>query len=320
MNPLPGSVVIGRRMASDTKIADLNERVSIPGVARIVSGNSGLPKIQIQTPWATAEIYLHGAQVCAWEPTGSSEVLFLSEKSQWAEGRAIRGGIPVCFPWFRAKADDPQAPAHGFVRTKEWEVESVTVEQDDSVCVHFSTGSDDATRRWWPFDFRLEYRITVGRDLKLELTMENTGVSAFRFEEALHTYFNVGDVEQVELRGLDGMTFLDNRDGNRRKTQSGDLRFSAQTDNAYVTASGPMEIVDSVLRRRLKTAKRNSNSTIVWNPWRDGAASMTDLGRDDWCGMLCVEGGNILDSAVMLQPQETHTMAIEISAVAEPML
>ncbi|MGA8743303.1 MAG: D-hexose-6-phosphate mutarotase [Terracidiphilus sp.] len=307
-------------MANDAKIAGLNERVSIPGVAQIVSGKSGLPKIQVQTSSATAEIYLHGAQVTAWKPADANEVLFLSEKSQWAEGKAIRGGIPVCFPWFRAKADDPQAPAHGFVRTKEWKIESIAVEPGESVCVHFSTGSDDATRRWWPFDFQLEYRITIGRALKLELTMKNTGQSALRFEEALHTYFKVGNVERVRVSGLDGTTYLDNREGNRRKTQSGDLQFSAQTDDAYVNASGPMEIVDEVLRRRLETKKWNSNSTIVWNPWRDGASSMMDLRQDEWCGMLCVEGGNILDSAVMLQPQQTHTMTIGISAVSESAL
>lgn len=307
-------------MTNDAKIAALNERVSIPGVAQIVSGNGGLPKIQIETASATAEIYLHGAQVTAWKPADANEVLFLSEKSQWAEGKAIRGGIPVCFPWFRAKADDPQAPAHGFVRTKEWKIESIAVQKDDSVSVDFSTGSDDATRRWWPFDFRLEYRITIARDLKLELTMKNTGQSALRFEEALHTYFKVGDIEHVSVTGLDGTTYLDNRDGNRGKMQSGDLRFSSQTDNAYVNASGPVEIADTVLGRRLKTKKWSSNSTIVWNPWRDGAASMMDLRQDEWCGMLCVEGGNILDSAVMLQPQQTHTMTIGISAVSESAL
>ena len=136
--------------------------------------------------------------------------------------------------------------------------------------------------------------------------------SALRFEEALHTYFNVGDVERVGVAGLDGVTYLDNRDGNHTKMQSGELRLSAQTDNAYVNASDSVEIVDAVLRRRLKTRKRHSNSTIVWNPWHDGAASMTDLGPDEWRRMLCVEGGNIQDSAVTLQPQETHAMTIEL--------
>jgi glucose-6-phosphate 1-epimerase len=300
-------------MANAERIAVMNERVAIPGAARIASGNGGLPKIQIETAAATAEIYLHGAQLTSWKPAGSGEVLFVSEKSRWEDGRAIRGGIPVCFPWFRAKAGDPKAPAHGFVRTKDWHLESIAEIPGGSVGVYLSTESDEATRRWWPFDFRLEYRITTGPRLNLELRMKNTGPSALQFEEALHSYFNVGDVEQAGVRGLDGAVYLDNRDGNRKKTQTGELRLTAQTDVAFAGTSGPVEIVDEVFRRTLKTEKRNSNSTIVWNPWCDGAASMPDFGSDEWRRMLCVEGGNILDSAVTLEPQEIHTLTVEIS-------
>jgi glucose-6-phosphate 1-epimerase len=298
-------------MTNDAKIAELNERVAIPGVAQIVSGRGGLPMVQIETAAATAEIYLHGAQVTGWKPAGTNEVLFLSEKSQWVEGRAIRGGIPVCFPWFRAKAGDPEAPSHGFVRTKEWNLESIT-EVDDEVCTFFLTESDEGTRRWWPFDFRLEYRVTVGTGLKLELKMKNTGRAALRFEEALHTYFQVGDVERTGVRGLDGAVYLDNRDGNRQKVQSGELRLLGQTDDAFVGHSGPIEIVDEVLGRSLKTVKLNSHSTIVWNPWQEGAESMADLGADEWRRMLCVEGGNILDSAVRLEPGQAHALTVEI--------
>jgi glucose-6-phosphate 1-epimerase len=300
-------------MADATRIAVMNERLAILGAAKIVSGNGGLPKIQIETARATAEIYLHGAQLTAWKPAGSSEVLFVSEKSHWEDGRAIRGGIPVCFPWFRAKAGDPLAPAHGFVRTKDWHLESITEIPGESVCAYLSTESDESTRRWWPSDFRLEYRISAGARLKLELTMKNLGHSAIRFEEALHTYFNVGDVERVEVSGLDGAAYLDNRDENRKRTQTGNLRLSAQTDSAFVGTSGPVEIVDEVLRRTLKTEKQNSKSTVVWNPWSDGAASMSDFGANEWHRMLCVEGGNILDSAVMLEPEEIHVLTVEIS-------
>lgn len=299
-------------MANEARILAMNEHFAIPGGVRIVAGNGGLPKIQIQLASAEAEVYLHGAQVTSWRPTGAEEALFVSEKSHWEEGRPIRGGIPVCFPWFRGKADDPKAPAHGFVRTKEWHLESISEVSGGSVCVYLSTESDEATRRWWPFDFRLEHRITVGEGLKLELRTKNVGESELQFEEALHTYFRVGDVERVKVTGLDGAAYLDNRDGNRRKTQAGERRLSAQTDDAFVGVSGTVEIVDEVLRRRLKTEKRNSNSTIVWNPWCDGAGSMADLGADEWRRMLCVEGGNILDAAVRLEPGEAHTLTIEI--------
>ncbi len=300
-------------MKSDPKIDTLNEHFSIPGIARIERGNGDLLKIHIETRSAAAEIYLYGAQVTSWRPAGADEVLFVSDKSYWQAGRAIRGGIPVCFPWFRGKVDDPQAPSHGFVRIKEWQLESITRVAGDSVRVCLSTASDEATRHWWPFDFHLEYRITVGTTLELELVMKNCGETTLRFEEALHTYFKVGNVELAKVRGLDGVAYLDNRDGNREKTQLGDLNISGQTDNAYQNAQGYVEIIDPVLGRTLKTEKRGSGSTIVWNPWSDGAHSMADLGAEEWRGMLCAEGGNILSSAIMLPPGQTHAMAIKIN-------
>jgi glucose-6-phosphate 1-epimerase len=303
-------------MDKNSKIRTLNSQFSLTGIAEIVEGNGGLPKIRIETPSARAEIYLHGAQITSWQPTGMGEVLFLSEKSLWQDGKAIRGGIPVCFPWFRAKSDDPHAPSHGFVRTREWLLESISPASEDAVCARFSIGSDDSTRKWWPFEFRLELAITVGRTLRLELKMENTADKTLKFEEALHTYFKVGDVRRARVYGLDGVNYLDNRDGNREKQQQGELALTRQTDNAYRNASGPLEIGDPVLVRRLRTRKKNSNSTIVWNPWSDGAAGMADFGPEEWRGMLCVEGGNIMNSAVPLAAGETHTMSVVIDALA----
>lgn len=302
-----------REGMDNAKIEALNERFGMPGLAQIVAGNGGLPKIHITSPSAAAEIYVYGAHLTSWIPAGHDEVIFVSGKSHWADGNAIRGGIPVCFPWFRAKADDPSAPSHGFVRTKEWNVDSVSTGPDDSVRIGFSTESDESTRRWWPFDFRLDYRITVGLNLRLELEMRNKGQSALRFEEALHSYFVVGDVERVSVNGLDGVAYLDNRDGNREKRQSGDLRIAGATDNAYANATGPLEIEDPVLNRTLRTTKWNSAATIVWNPWREGAAALADLGDEEWRRMLCVEGGNILNAGVKLQPGAIHTMAIELN-------
>ena len=147
--------------------------------------------------------------------------------------------------------------------------------------------------------------------------MRNTGQSDIQFEEALHTYFGVGDVENAEVHGLDGVAYLDNLDGNRRKMQSGDLRLSTQTDNAYLDAMGEVAIFDPVGRRTLRTRKQNSSSTIVWNPWQAGAATLADLKEGGWRRMLCVEGGNIMDSAVRLRPNQTHRMVVELSVSVE---
>ena len=297
-------------------IEDCNHRFAIPGLAQIVAGNGGLPKIQITSPAGSAEIYLHGAQLTSWQPTGSDEVIFLSEQSHWQEEKAIRGGIPICFPWFRAKADDSKAPAHGFVRTRGWQLESLTAEHK-SVAITLSTESDEQSRRWWPYEFRLVHRITVGATLKLELIATNTGTVPFQFEEALHTYNRVGEAEELRIAGLDQVIYLDNRDGNLTKTQQGDIQLTAATDNAYIRTEAPVEILDPVLRRRIRLEKQNSQTTVVWNPWQEGASALADMGNEEWRQMACVEASNILSEAITLMPGEIHTLTAAIEAISE---
>jgi glucose-6-phosphate 1-epimerase len=220
-------------METMSAVDELERRFGIRGVARICEGNGRLPRIQITGSRAEGEVYLHGAQVTSWKPAGNDEVLFLSTKSRWQEAQAIRGGIPICFPWFRAKADDPKAPAHGFVRTRSWQLESI-VEDESGVCVSMSIESDEQTRRWWPGDFRLLHRVVFGPKLALELICTNTGKTGLRFEEALHTYNRVADVGNVRVEGLDAVHFLDNTDSNAAKVQRGDLMIASATDNAFL--------------------------------------------------------------------------------------
>ena len=166
-------------MADLSRADALNRQFGISGLAQVIPGNGGLPKLEVTTQSASAEIYLHGAQVTSWRPAGAEEVIFLSRHSHWEDGRAIRGGIPVCFPWFRAKADDPKAPAHGFVRTREWQLDSVILEEDGTVIAVFSTESDASTRRWWPQEFRLALRVTIGSTLGLRINRDKHRIGAF---------------------------------------------------------------------------------------------------------------------------------------------
>jgi glucose-6-phosphate 1-epimerase len=301
-------------MEAMTAVEELDRRFRIPGVARICEGNGGLPRIQITGSRAEGEIYLHGAQVTSWKPAGNDEVLFLSTKSRWQEGQAIRGGIPICFPWFRAKADDPKAPAHGFVRIKSWRLESI-VEDKSGVCVSMSIGSDEQTRRWWPAEFRLVYRVVFGSELTLELTCSNIGKTDLRFEEALHTYNRVSDVAKVRLHGLDVVQFLDNTDSNRAKVQHGDVTIASATDNAFLRTQSDVDLIDLELRRHIRLMKTNSLSTVVWNPWREGGARLGDLGDGEWKQFLCVEASNILAESVILPPGGEHKMTAVLSAV-----
>jgi len=293
-------------------VEELDCRFGIPGVARICKGNGGLPLIQITGSRAEGEMYLHGAQVTSWKPAGYDQVLFLSTKSRWQEGHAIRGGIPICFPWFRAKADDPKAPAHGFVRTRIWQLESIA-EDDSGVCVSMSIESDEQTRRWWPVEFRLVHRVVFGPELTLELVCTNAGKTALRFEEALHTYNRVADVANVRVQGLDTVHFLDNTESNTAKVQHGDVKIASATDNAFLGTQNKVDLIDPGLRRHVRLEKANSLTTVVWNPWREGGARLGDLGDGEWTQFLCVEASNILAASVSLAPGEEHKMTAVLS-------
>jgi glucose-6-phosphate 1-epimerase len=294
-------------MHANTMVAELDRRFTVPGIARVSEGNGGLPRVEIAGSLAQGEMYLHGAHVTSWKPAGHEESLFLSTKSLWQEGRAIRGGIPICFPWFRAKVNDPRAPAHGFVRTTMWQLESIR-EEERGVVVSMYTESNELTRHWWPWEFRLVHRVRFGSELSLELVSTNTGTASLRFEEALHTYNRVADVGHVRLEGLDQVRFLDNTDFNKQRTQRGAVEIAAPTDNAYLDTESEIDLLDPALGRQIRLTKSNSHTTVVWNPWREGAAALKDLGDGEWKQFLCVEASNILASAVELAPGQEHTM------------
>ena len=210
-------------------IAESDRRFEIPGAAEVVEGNGGLPKIRITSGEVVGEMYLHGAQVTSWKPAGREDVLFLSSQSRWEDGRAIRGGAPICFPWFGDNADHAKAPAHGFVRTMAWQLESVA-QVGGTVTVSMYTESNEGTKSWWPADFRLVHRATFGRELSLELAVTNTGRTSLRFEEAPHAYHRVGNIEMTRVQGLDTVYYLDKTDSNRKKLQHGEIAVVSETD------------------------------------------------------------------------------------------
>ena len=295
-------------------IAALNAAHAIPGSAAILPGENNFPKLHITTPQATAEIYLHGAQVTSWRPAHTLEdVFFLSTQSLFEEGKAIRGGIPVCWPWFRAKAGSPQAPAHGLVRTRAWQLDAVTHGEQTTVTLSIRNTPD--TEALWPHAFHLQLRITVGAVLQLELTATNTGSEPFTFEEALHTYFHVASIHQVKVQGLADTPYLDNTDNNREACDPAELTFTGPTDNAYLNTQSPLELIDPQYNRTLRTEKIHSRSTVAWNPWQAAAARLPDLADDEWTRMACVEAANILADAITLAPGEHHTMTSTLSVL-----
>lgn len=294
-------------MEQALEITELNHRFGIPGIVKIVAGHGGLTKVEINSQAAQGEMYLHGAHVTSWKPSDAEEVLFVSSQSQWNDSRPIRGGVPVCFPWFSNKADDANAPMHGFARTKAWRLESIT-KTGDAVTVSMLIESDDATKKWWPADFRAVYRVTFGSDLIMELDVVNTGNASFRFEEALHTYFRVGNIETVLVKGLNGVDYVDKTDDKRKKTQNGVISFVSETDRVYLNTDAAVDVEDPALHRQITIAKDKSMTTVVWNPWINKAKAMPDFGDTEWPQMICIETCNVGDSFIELTPGQHHQM------------
>jgi glucose-6-phosphate 1-epimerase len=295
-------------------VRDSHRRLEIPGIAEIVEGKGGLPKVRITSAACVAQMYLHGAHITSWKPAGEEEVLFVSSKTRWEDGHAIRGGIPVCFPWFAHKADDPQAPDHGFVRTKAWQLDSIA-DVGDAITVSMSTESDEATKKWWPAEFRLVLRATFGKELSVELVVTNRGRTSLRFEEALHAYFRVGNIEMTRARIPDALHYIDKTDSHRIKTQLGDIMTSSETDSVYLDTRDEIRLEDPLLQRHVCITKENSSTTVVWNPWAQKAHSMPDLGADEWRQMICVEPSNMAGSAVDLAPGQQHSMKTLVRVV-----
>ena len=291
----------------------LQKRFGIPGVAGIEEGRGSLPRVVVTSDLATAEIYLHGAHLTQYQPRAAKPVLFLSEKSHYDPSKPIRGGVPVIFPWFGPRAGFPDSPMHGVARTRSWDLESCAVQGDGSVRVAFTLSSDEATLKAWPHPFGLRMIFGLGRSLDMELEVRNPGGGPMTFEEALHTYFVVGDARQAEVTGLENVDYIDKADGFKRKTQPAEpIRIAAETDRVFLNTRSTCIVRDPVLERTLTVEKENSATTVVWNPWIAKAKALADFGDEEWPGMLCVETANAGEAAVRLEEHQSHRMKVRI--------
>jgi glucose-6-phosphate 1-epimerase len=295
-------------------VDELNERFAIPNEARFEPGNGGLTRLVLNCAGAEAHVYLYGAHVTHFQPAGQAPMLFTSSRSNFQSGKPIRGGIPVIFPWFGPRQDDPNAPMHGLVRTREWRVESVSRIMD-SVTAQLTFASDDQTRAAWPHDFALGLGLTVGpKSLRVNFMVHNTSPAPFTFEEALHTYLALADVRQTTIRGLQGVEYLDKNLGMTRHTQSDEpLRLAGPTDRVYLNTQKFCQVQDHAAARDIWVLKDNSFSTVVWNPWSDKIGTMPDLDPQEWPRFVCVETCNVKENAVTLRRGEKYWMDAEIA-------
>ena len=285
-------------------------RVALPPSVKAVADEGGLPKLTVKAAQASAEVYFQGAHLTAWRPaTARAPVLWMSRKSSFEPGKPIRGGVPICFPWFGAHPSGPPAPPHGFARLEDWTLVHAHEEPAGTVTLELElTGRAVAPQ--WPHSFRVSHRISIGSVLRMTLAVHNTGADAFTYEEALHTYFDVGDIHAVTVGGLEGAEYIDKVAGGEKGRQPAEpVRFAGETDRLFLNTHAACVIRDPGTRREITISKSGSDATVVWNPWINKSKAMPDFGDDEWTGMLCVETCNAGPNARTLGSGESHTMS-----------
>ena len=294
---------------------------TLPPSVRLETGRGGLPVLRVTAPAATAEIYVHGAHVTSWAPMGQQPVVWLSAASRFDANSAIRGGVPICFPWFGALAGHPEAPRHGFARLSDWELVD-TRDQGDEVVVQLRLTDSVATRASdWPYMFAATFTVVVGAQLSMTLDVTNRDTTELTFEEALHTYLAVGDVRATEVTGLEATPYVDRPTGpDPVPGEPGTVSFKGLTDRIYLATAARTRVRDMAGGRSIGISKEGSDTTVVWNPWIDNSRAMADFGDDEWTGMVCVETCNVRNDSVLLEPDQSHTMTarLEVSELSTP--
>jgi glucose-6-phosphate 1-epimerase len=238
----------------------------------------------------------------------------LSPEAILREGKAIRGGIPVCGPWFGPHPIDAAKPSHGVLRNRRWR-HLATTETTEAVSMLLALEDDAATRELFPYSFRAMLRVTAGASLAVELAWENRSDELIVFTGALHSYLAVGDVREITVRGLDGLPYLDEVGTPTPRVQRGDIRFEGEVDRDFLCA-GPVLVHDPVLGRTLRITAEGSGSTVVWNPWIEKAKRLPDLPAGDYRKFVCIESANVWTDRVRIPPGGTHRLATLIEVLA----
>jgi glucose-6-phosphate 1-epimerase len=288
-------------------------RFNLPNVLQFEDAPGGLVRAVVSSGAAKAQIYLQGAHVARWTPRGQRPVLFLSSKSLFTPGKAIRGGVPVIFPWFGPRGEGKPGPDHGFARTTEWALEGTKLRNDGDVEITLALAPNDAARTFGYGEFALRFHVTVGSNLQMELDVHNYGKEPFIYEEALHTYFAVGDVRQASVSGLEGTLYIDKTDGFKRKQQGSEaVRIAKETDQVHLNTNATCFIYDPMWNRRIIVEKSGSETSVIWNPWIDKAKGMFDMAPDEWQEMICLETANAVDNALRLAAGGSHKLTTSI--------
>lgn len=292
--------------ALQATIANCDKQVGIDTLS------PGFPVLNIRNAQSSASISLYGAQVLGFQPQDQPELLWLSPAARFAQGRSIRGGIPLCWPWFGPHPDNTDMPAHGFARHRHWRLDRVSGD-DHCTRLDFSLPSTEDTATLWACPTELTLTVIVGPALELALTTTNSGSAPVQISAALHSYFAVSDIGAIRIEGLDDTLFRDAVNGDRICRQCGPIRFHGELDRVYHDTGADVVIHDPTRDHGIRIGKGGSRSTVVWNPWVEKAARLGDIPTGAYRQMVCVETANADHNRVALLPGESHCLSTTIS-------
>ena len=291
---------------------ELNEKFSLRGVVNFEKRTNDFIFLTVFNQYANAEICLYGAQITSFRPVNEPDILWMSSKSNFMSGKAIRGGIPVCFPWFGPHKTDSNKPQHGFGRLMTWEVTETAVMPNGETLMKFQLHSSEATKIYWPHDFIAGMTVVVGKTLNSTLKVTNTSSVQFEYSCALHSYYNISDIEEISIDGLGGTRYHKHNEPGDFLQDSAKLEIHQVEDRHYYDTEAPCIIEDPIFQRRIRVAKLGSRVTTVWNPWVDGCSKISDMPGDAYNSFVCIEAVNSFDDTVILKPGESHETSVII--------
>ncbi len=301
-------------MGNKINIQHLNTNFGIANQIKFVTGKGGLPCIQINNSKASALISIYAAQVLSFKPVNEdADLMFISANAYFQEGKATKGGIPICWPWFGAApeadiTEHSKKPDHGFVRTRFWSVLSTAVLENGDNKIVLQLEDSEKTREIWPFRFYLSLEVVIGDSLTLELLTRNTGNKAFSITEAFHTYFNIGDATQATILGLEHTEYIDKNEDFVKACQVGSITIAEETDHIHTDIKHQLTIDDPAFKRKIKISSSGNKNVVVWNPWVKGSAAIADLENDDYKHFICLEIANAAPNSVEILPDSEYRM------------
>ena len=279
---------------------------------------------RVRTEDAELQVAQQGAQILGYQRDGEPPLIWLSNQAAYQKGKAVRGGVPVCWPWFgdlrRNPAEvqgmhegGPLCPAHGLVRERDWELLNIDT-NGTTVHMAFAVDSRSPLLPGWPHAAKLRLDIRLGEALQVSLTSHNLGDTPLAISQALHSYFAISDIREVEVEGLDGCPYIETLEDWQLRKQQGNITFSGETDRIYLKTPSRMSIVDRAWKRRIQLDVEGSASAVVWNPWIDKARRLSQFAEDAWQGMLCIETARVMDDILVLKPGEEQRMVLNIAS------